>query len=36
MASSFFKSLFPKVKADEEDLVDPQTTLRVRKIGLLN
>jgi hypothetical protein len=32
MALNFFKSLIPKVKAEEEaDLVDPQAELRVRK-----
>jgi hypothetical protein len=29
MAMSFFKSIFPKVYADEEELVDQQTALRV-------
>lgn len=30
MALNFFKSLIPRVKAEEEDLVDPQAELRVR------
>ncbi|XP_070490251.1 cytochrome b-c1 complex subunit 6, mitochondrial-like [Chironomus tepperi] len=28
MALNFFKSLIPKVNAQEEDLIDPQTVLR--------
>ncbi|KAG5674002.1 hypothetical protein PVAND_003995 [Polypedilum vanderplanki] len=30
MAANFFRSLFPRVKAEEEELVDPQTELRAK------